>query len=385
MNILLVAHERNLGGASKSLVTLATELKNNGNKVIVIVPFRKGQLFQALTENKIKTYVVFFGWWMMPSYWNPLLRIAFKVLYKFEWIAIYKISAIVKRENIDVIHTNSSVIDIGMRVANKIGIPHIWHFREFGDADFQLEFIKGWNSSCKDIRESNSKIIFISNNLRNYYKEEIPDSMCDVVYNGISQNFLNSKDYKINRKKVIFLISGNLHRNKGQHIALEAVNILKKWGYCNLELWIAGQTSAMSDSKKYTKELYKLAAKNIQGNYKFLGYVSDMKKLREKADVELVCSNREAFGRVTVEAMMAGNPVIGTDAGANPELIIDKVNGRLFKNKSPEDLAAKMKWFLNRPQYINECGSNAYSYAKEKFLSSVNTNKIMNIYKGLVD
>ncbi len=37
-----------------------------------------------------------------------------------------------------------------------------------------------------------------------------------------------------------------------------------------------------------------------------------MKELR-KTDVELVCSKGEAFGRVTIEAMMAGNPVIGSD------------------------------------------------------------------------
>ena len=38
----------------------------------------------------------------------------------------------------------------------------------------------------------------------------------------------------------------------------------------------------------------------------------------------MVCSNREAFGRVTVEAMFAGNPVLAADSGANTELVQDK-------------------------------------------------------------
>ena len=56
MNILLVAHERNLGGASKSLVTLATELRNRGHKIIVVLPFRSGQVYQKLTRLQISVF-----------------------------------------------------------------------------------------------------------------------------------------------------------------------------------------------------------------------------------------------------------------------------------------------------------------------------------------
>ena len=73
MNILFVAHERNLGGASKSLVTLAYELQKQGNKVVVVVPFKSGQVYAKLRELQIPVYKVFFGWWMMPSYWTFIL------------------------------------------------------------------------------------------------------------------------------------------------------------------------------------------------------------------------------------------------------------------------------------------------------------------------
>lgn len=384
MNILLVAHERNLGGASKSLVTLADELQKKGNKVVVVVPFKSGQVYAKLKELQIPVYKIFFGWWMMPSYWNPVLKLAFRCLDALKQIPVARIAKLAKKENIQVIHSNSSVIDVGAWAARKAGLAHVWHFREFGDADYQLEFLKGREKSCRFVEESESRVIFISRNLREYYNKDIPDRICQIIYNGISADFLVEKNGRDKITKPVFLIAGNLHRNKGQNTALEAAKILLERGISDFELWVAGQASAMSDSKQFEEELRGFAESNLQGCCKFLGFVSDMKKLRTEADVELVCSNREAFGRVTVEAMMASNPVIGTDTGANPELITDKKNGRLFSNGDAADLAEKMQWYIEEPSRIGECGKEAYAFAKENFLSERNTEALENVYKELI-
>lgn len=383
MNILLIAHERNLGGASKSLVTLASELRKKGHKVIVVLPFRSGQVRQKLTELQIPVSIVFFGWWMMPSYWNPVLKLAFRILHAAEMIPVMRIVKIAKKEKIQIIHSNSSVIDVGARAARKTGLPHVWHFREFGDADYQLEYLKGRAKSCRFVASTKGKVVFISQNLRKYYQTEISDDICRVIYNGISKDFLYEKKYTFPKSKIVFLIAGNLHRNKRQDTALRAVQEIIWKSYDNFELWIAGQASAMRDSQKFEEELREFADHNLKGCCKFLGFVSDMSKLRQEADIELICSNREAFGRVTVEAMMAGNPVIGSDSGANPELIEDQKSGRLFRNGDAADLADKMQWFLDAPERIEACGREAYSFAKDNFLSDYNTEKIEKLYREI--
>ena len=382
MNVLLVAHERNLGGASKSLVTLADELRKKGNKVVVVIPFKSGQVYAKLKELQIPVHKIFFGWWMMPSYWNPILKCAFRMLYATEKIPAARIARLARKENIQIIHSNSSAIDVGALAAEMAKLPHVWHFREFGDMDYQLEYLKGRKKSCQFVSKVKGKAVFISNNLRDYYRQEIADEECTVIYNGISEDFLCPKEYKKNTSKVVFLISGNLHRNKGQDTALKAVKILKDKGFDNFELWIAGRASVMGDSKKFEQELREFADHNLKDYCRFLGFVSDMKGLRQKTDIELVCSNREAFGRVTVEAMMSGNPVIGTDTGANPELIEDQKNGRLFQNGNAQDLAEKMQWFLENQEYIERCGREAYSFSTS-FLASVNTDNIERLYREL--
>lgn len=372
----------NMGGASKSLVTLASELQEKGHHVIVIVPIIKGQVYSALKGKNIKTIPVFFGWRVISEDWNPVIRIGFKMLYPFENVFVAYFNRVIRKNNIDIVHSNSSVIDIGVKAAVRTGIPHVWHFREFQDF-YHFHFIPSAEKRMKLVRESNGKVIFISHSLFDYYRDEIPDEKCTVIYNGISEDFLCPKEYKKSTSKVVFLISGNLHRNKGQDTALKAVKILKDKGFDNFELWIAGRASAMGDSKKFEQELREFADHNLKDCCRFLGFVSDMKELRQKTDVELVCSSREAFGRVTVEAMMSGNPVIGTNTGANPELIEDQKNGRLFQNGNAQDLAEKMQWYLENPKYIEKCGREAYSFSN-RFLSSVNTDNIDRLYRELV-
>lgn len=384
MNILLVAHERNLGGASKSLVTLAGELQKRGNKVVVVVPFRSGQVYAKLRETGIPVYKIFFGWWMMPSYWNPLFKAVFRMLYATEKIPALRIVRVARREKIQLIHSNSSAIDVGAVAARMAKLPHVWHFREFGDMDYQLEYLKGREESCRFVTATEGKTVFISHNLREYYRDGIPDGKCRVVYNGISEDYLCPKEYAGNRSVTVFLISGNLHRNKGQDTALQAARILREKGIGGFELWVAGQASAMGDSKKFEEELRAFAERHLQGTCRFLGFVSDMKEVRQRADIELVCSNREAFGRVTIEAMMSGNPVLATDTGANPELVEDRQTGRLFKNGNAGDLAEKMQWFMENPECIERCGKAAYDFAKDKFLSSYNTKNIEKLYQELL-
>lgn len=381
---MLVAHEKNLGGASKALVTLAEELQEKGHKVVAIVPFKSGQVKNKLVEKCIITYTVFFGWWMMPSYWNMFLKASFCFLYALEEIAVLRISKIAKAENIDVIHSNSSVIDVGARTAVRIGLPHVWHFREFGDADYRLEFIKGRKKSCEFVERTGSRVVFISHNLREYYFD-ISDENCELVYDGISDAFLSVKDKEREISKPIFLISGNLQRNKGQITALKAAKILLDNKVENFELWVAGKEAAVKDSKNYAQELYEFSTLNLNGHCRFLGYVEDMKNLRKKADVELVCSDREAFGLVTIEAMMASNPVIGADTGATTELVEDKITGRLFKCGDAKDLSNKMLWFINETKNISKCGDTAYNFAKNVFLSGNNTDRIEMIYKNMLN
>ena len=98
-----------------------------------------------------------------------------------------------------------------------------------------------------------------------------------------------------------------------------------------------------------------------------MGQVNNMPALRSEVDVELVCSRAEAFGRVTAEAMMAGLPVIGSNTGGTPELIVEGETGFLYEYNNLDDLVDKMEILITNSKLRNIMGQKAQNYAIEHF------------------
>jgi len=381
LSVVYIGHERKMGGASFCLVTMAKEMKARGHKVCVVLPFDKCPVAEALKREGIKVCPVFFGWWMEPSYWGWWMKGCFQLLYWLEGIAVRRISRIIRKEKADIVHSNSSVIDVGCRAAMRCSVPHVWHFREFGDLDYRLTFIKGREKSLDFIRKAKSSNIFISKSLREYYSDLPDEGMLNcVIYDGVSKEYLNYSEGKWKKDRIFFLISGNFQRNKRQDVVTKAVKLLKDEGINGFRVIMAGGIADTRDSRLYHEELLEFIRRNHLDCIEMAGHVSDMNALRRKVHVEIVPSVMEAFGRVTVEAMLSGNPVLASDTGANLELIEEGKNGWLFKEGDAEDLAKKMKTILENREQIGQMGRQAYREAEGKFLSDRNTEEVERFY-----
>lgn len=378
LSILYVAHEGHMGGASKSLLTLAKIMKSRGHNVTVLVPFKNSEMYRKLEENEIATICNLYMWWQYPKNEGHFIEYIYKLGYGVNRVSLNKIVRKVSKYKFDIIHSNSSVIEIGLKISEKLNIPHVWHFREFGKEDLGTEYIKGREKSLDIVNKSESNLIYISNAMKEYYSKWIDSNKGLIIYNGIGQEYLFEKtEQNYNTDGVIsFLISGALQPGKGQEAVIKAVAILKKQGISNFKVFIAGRSIA-----DYDKVLKRLCEKEkITDNIVFIGFVENMLELRKKMDVELVCSKKEAFGRVTVEAMMSSNPVIASRSGANPELVEDGVNGFLYSLDSVDELAECMKKMINNTEQMKIMGKNAYSMSKDRFTAEKNAIEIEKYY-----
>ena len=77
------------------------------------------------------------------------------------------------------------------------------------------------------------------------------------------------------------------------------------------------------------------------------------------ADVLLMCSHREAFGRVTVEAMKLGTPVIGSRSGGTQEIIDSGRTGLLYSPGDSQELADKIQYLYEHPSVRQHMGETA--------------------------
>ena len=129
---ILIFHSSNdLYGASKILLQVINQLKKGGHEVHVFLPY-KGPLDQLFGDRQIKTKHLNFGV-LRRKYFNPigLSNRFFKI-----FISTFKIIKYVKKSNIDIIYTNTSIILASGMSAYMCKIPNYIHIHEIPNNNF---------------------------------------------------------------------------------------------------------------------------------------------------------------------------------------------------------------------------------------------------------
>lgn len=361
MNICFVAHLPDLSGANRSLIDLVLALKEEGQNITVIVP-RNGELRNKLNTLGIKNKCILSTSWV--GYEKGEKRIK-KISKKFiNYFAEYRMYIYFKKNKdiIDIVHYNSFIYGVGAKSLNKLNIPYVWHIREFPEETFKLKFYN--KKYAYEIVSKSKKIFAISKSIYDRFSKDFGADKMQLIYNGL--NLKDCIDKKIDEKKnTEILIVGAIARDKGQLEAIKAIDyIINKKQLLNIKLNIVGNVI----DKDYMNELERyIRKKNIDKNIIFHGYSDNVNIYRNKCDIALMCSKMEAFGRVTVEAMLSKQLVIGANTGGTTEIINHMKTGILYEQGNIADLANKIEYAMNNKKEIDEIRERGRIIAIDKF------------------
>lgn len=169
-----------------------------------------------------------------------------------------------------------------------------------------------------------------------------------MIPNGIEEQDFYVERKKVNNKILQFICVGGLSEGKGQAVIIKACAELQKNGLADFHMSFVRKGPMKEEYERLVQELC------LEEFITFYGAHKDVLPFYRKADVMIMSSRAEAFGRTTVEAMMAGCAVIGANSGATPEILDYGKCGYLFENGSYIDLAEKMEYALNNRNEIFE-------------------------------
>ena len=355
--IAYFGHSCETFGAERSLLELLDQTKRYNIISHVVLPY-KGSLCKMIKGKGASYDIVPYKQWAD--------RFASVGDYLNSFIKTIRLFTELNKLNPNIICTNTIVIPWGAISAYFLHIPHIWYIREFGREDHGFKFVMVFKNITRFIDLFSDKVVYNSKAVQNYFNSYITKDKGVQIYNNITiQN--NIKDEQIeevfrskNSLKLI-TIASTVSVSKGQDQAVKAVMELNKEGH-NIELLIIGENSGA-----YAQSLKRFAEEHGAKGIYFKDCVSNPFYYINKADVVLTCSRREAFGRVTVEGMMLGKPVIGANTGGTVELIKDGYNGFLYNYPEIEDLKDKIKYFIENKEQINVLGNNARNFANSNF------------------
>jgi glycosyltransferase involved in cell wall biosynthesis len=158
-------------------------------------------------------------------------------------------------------------------------------------------------------------------------------------------------------------IVGRLDPVKGHRFFIEAVAQLKG-RLADQEFWIAGEDKNLS-----RKELAALAESAGVGRWIwFHGRVPDVGAFMAQCRVGVVASvESEAVSRAGLEWLAQGRPLVATDVGALPEIVLNGDNGFLVPPKSAGGLARTLGLLMDDPARCEKMGARARRVAEERF------------------
>ena len=364
---ILIAHSSNdLYGASKVLISIIDIFIKNGFKVYLILPnngpLNNNEIIKK-TNLKIinlgvfrKKYFTFFG------LINRLYFIIKSSLY---------IKKFLKRNQIDLVYTNTSTL-ISPSIAAKItGIPSMFHIHEIPNGNpIYSKFITSF------LNVFPREIICVSKSVYDFWIiNGLKKSKAKIIYNGF--NIKKSKSKLLSNDKIVFTSISRIIPYKGHSLLVKIFEMLCKKNK-NIYLQIIGDT--LPEYQKYLKELkIDIKKRGLNNKIKFLGFREDVISILDKSNFFIHTPlSPDPFPTVIFEAINCKTPIITNNLGGACEILDHGKNGLIIKNDLVEESVEKIFSYLENKKQQNKNVEKAFNYVCDNFSQEQFKRKILN-------
>ena len=304
------------------------------------------------------------------------------------------IAKFAKEKNCQIIHCNSLKSDIYGALAGRIAhLPTIWHIRDNITPEYlPRPAVKALRLLARTLPQAvyaNSE-----STLQTVFPTPPPKYLqTGIVYDGLDEEQLTTKPPRVVRTRdgdvkspwkeeiPVFGLVGRITPWKGQHVFLEAAQILHSQGI-KARFQIIG--APLFGEEAYEEKI-KLQATAMGNSVEFLGFREDMATVLSHLDILIHASTLpEPFGQVITEGMAVGLPVIASKGGGAREIVREGITGLLTPMGDAKTLSSAMQSLLQNPEYAHTLGSNAYTDVRERFTSTQTARQLQQLYQSLL-
>lgn len=292
------------------------------------------------------------------------------------WTHAFRIAGIIRNRNIQVIHAHHRKDILVVVLAKLFSFRKVRMFftRQMPLPHFKHDPYHRW------LYGQFSGIITITEKLKQDVIEKIPikPELVQRLYYGVPAPTPVTQQERIDflsissNTDINIGVFSRLEFQKGQHLVLEALQILAAKGH-HPKLYIAGNVS----EKDYEKDLkQRIVTYQLEKQVVFKGFLKEPQKAMQCLDIYILPSRHEAFGLVLAEAMRCGVVVMGVNAGGVPEIIDHEQTGLLFDWDNPTQLAEQIEFLIKNPEERKKLALRGKEKADRDFEESIHFDKL---------
>jgi glycosyltransferase involved in cell wall biosynthesis len=258
-------------------------------------------------------------------------------------------------------------------------VPIVYHYHNKGVRENANSFWKKW---LYKFQFSQTKTILLSSLLAEDISQFVAKKDIFICPNGIpnSSNLIH-ENKPVSLCQILFL--SNLIESKGVYVLLDACKVLKDKNIPFRCIYVGGEgdvTVVQFENK--VKQM------GLQNDVYYQGKKYGIEKEIAFQDADIFAFptfyHIETFGLVNLEAMKNSLPIISTNEGAIPEIVIDGINGYLVQQRNVEMLAEKLEILISNPELRNEMGQAGRKLYEEKFTLEIFEKRIVEILQSVL-
>jgi glycosyltransferase involved in cell wall biosynthesis len=300
----------------------------------------------------------------------------------WRWVLCFK--RLLQDEKVDLIHAHEFDANVqGTFVAAMTGIPLVAtvHGKNYFWERLRRRLAYRWVN-----REAT--MVAVSENLKQFIVEKVgasPDRI-KVIYNGVDAlpNYEQTdvdrcrEELGIPKTDYIVGVVGNLYPVKGHQYLIDGIPlILEKTP--NTSFLFAGRGQLESQLKE---QVYRLG---LDKRVHFLGLRQDISRILAMLDVFVLPSLSEGLSMAILEAMIAGKPVVATQVGGNPELVLAGETGYLVPPQDSRALALSLTTLLLNREQALQFGAKGKNRAEGQFSLRTMVQAYQSLYEERLD
>ncbi len=301
---------------------------------------------------------------------------------RFAWAClryVLTLARLARAVKADLIHTNSLKSDLYGGVAGRLaGVPVLWHVRDRIDSEYLPARVA---AAFRQLSHVLPQAVVANSESTLQTLRPRPRQPAAVAYSGVPS--LPAQPARRRSAPVTISLVGRIAPWKGQHVFIEAA-ALTLTEFPGTRFQIIGAPLFGEDA--YAQTLHQTVADlGLTKQIVLLGFRHDVPALIDDSDIVAHASVLgEPFGQVVVQGMAAGKPVVATNGGALPEIVVPGETGLLVPMGDAPAMARAFTELLADPVRAKEMGEAGRRRVSERFTMTQTLHALESVYTRLL-